>query len=406
MKKFIKVLALLVAPVTVACGVLSGCKSCKGKAVNIEIGTIMQHKDSDPARLVADNVNTKEPYAAYEQYTKASYAAYKQVAQNHVDEGGEILIDDPAVQTAARKAAAEMFAYACYNERHLDNYVFFSDMDATTDLGSTGKAVAKRQEYYLRVNEQEDTCGYRYHYSLKKVIKASGPVKTMKSQFETARLRFTDKTDLLYRFEGNDIKLGEFHEALDTELLYCNWRTGDDWGKSDAVMRKAETFVEPQDIAADIVQQAGNGDTAIRANINILCENIIKYAMIAEDEEGCINVFMTIDTDVANEDDASVKMLTRANGTSGDCHWKKGGADPGDEDNVGFGEDTGLKIAYRIWGNGLFRMYSISERWRGKIVAFTGTADSLSFYYYSYSQKDCDMTDHLAMLEAAKKKKG
>ena len=70
------------------------------------------------------------------------------------------------------------------------------------------------------------------------------------------------------------------------------------------------------------------------------------------------------------------------------------------------GDEPGLIIIFRLWENGLFRFYNIKERWSGKINGFSGTADSLTSYHYSYSDRDCDMSKYLEMLEEAKKNKG
>lgn len=388
MKKFIKSLCFIIAPLMLVSAFFAGCKSCKGKKVSIETGNIMQDIDVEPA-FSPD----------YEQYSKQAYEEYKAVAAKHLDGSGEPDPFNPEVIAAAIPAAAKLYAYACYNERTLDQYVFLSDMEGKTDLGSNGSATARRQEYYLRVNESDKTCGYRFHYTIRKVVKSDGFIDTMKSLFESARIRFTDETDLLYRFEGSGIKFGAHHDGMEIDLLRCNWRTGDDWGKPDVAMRKFD-FIQPEDVAADIIAQAGQGDPTMRGNINILAENILQFASITEDEE-CINVMMTVNTEIANKDEASVKMLTRANDTSGSCHWRAGESD---EDAEGIAVDTGLRIICRLWKNGLFRNNTIIERWRGKTHGFNGTADPVITYWYSYSDRDCDMTQNLAMLEAAKLK--
>ena len=393
MRKFVKVLALIVAPLTVSCALLAGCKSCKGEEVTIPTSSdFMRDIEVAPTQQ-----------AAYEQYTKAAYEQYKAVADKHVVDG-ETDIYNAEVVEAAAQAAAKMYAYACYNERRLDKFVYFSDQAGDTDLGTTGKANATRQEYFLRVNESENTCGYRYHYTLKKVNEASGVIAGFKAQFESARLRFTDKTNLLYRFEGNNIRFGGSSESLDMDgtLLQCDWRTGSDWGKPDLELKKGD-YVEPENIRADIEAHAGEDNITMRGNINILADNIIKFANIAKDEEdGTYLVIMNIDTDVANADSASVKMLKKGNGTSGDCYWKKG-EDSGDKDDD-YMEDTGLCIVFGLWGNGLFRYYAVAERWKGKISGFKGEAYSETTVMYSYSDYDCDMTANLQMLEEAKKK--
>jgi hypothetical protein len=76
--------------------------------------------------------------------------------------------------------------------------------------------------------------------------------------------------------------------------------------------------------------------------------------------------------------------------------------DDEEEDAEGFAEDTGLRIVYRLWSNGLFRSYTIVERWSGKIILFEGEADSQTTVYYSYSDRDCDMSQYTGMLSDAK----
>lgn len=387
MKKIFRALAIAFAPLAAACTVFAGCKSCKGKAVTMpETTDFMRDIEVAPTQK-----------ALYEEYTKAAYDEYKAVADKHIVDGDVDTLNEEVV-AAASKAAAKLFAYACYNERYLDRYVYFSDQDANTDLGTSGKARARKQEQYLRVNESETTCGYRYHYTLKKVVEDEGFVSGFKSKFESARLRLTDKTNLLYRFEGDKIRFGGSSESLEinNELLTCDWRTGEDWGKPDYEFKKDE-YIEPENIRADIEQRAGEENITMRCNINILADDIIKFAFVNRDEDdGSYFVMMNIDTDVANKDKASVKMLTKANGTSGDCHWKKSGGDDT--------EDTGLFITFNLWSNGLFRTYSVNERWKGNIAVFSGEAYSETTVYYSYSDYDCDMKPHLEMLEEAKKK--
>ena len=103
--------------------------------------------------------------ATYEQYSKKAIEDYFAVADGHVV-GGETDYENEEVIAAASEAAAKLFAYACYNERTLDQYVFFAAQEGTTDI-SAGSAHAMKQEYYLRINETEKSCGYRYHYTIK-----------------------------------------------------------------------------------------------------------------------------------------------------------------------------------------------------------------------------------------------
>ncbi|MDE7439584.1 MAG: hypothetical protein K2N23_03660 [Clostridia bacterium] len=334
-------------------------------------------------------------HAKYEEYSKQVLKDYEKVAKDHLKDD-EIDIEDKDVIAAASTAAAKLFAYACYNERHLDRYVYFSNQEGDTNL-STGSGTAVRQEYFLRVNETENTCGYKYHYTIKKVMESSGAMSMFKDQFESAKLRIVVDTDVLYRLKGSKLEVGEHNDVLDLDLLTCEWRTDSDWGIPDKTRLVKGDFIAPDKIAKDIVDNADKEDFTIHGNINILAENIVSHAVITRDEsengeEGYV-VFMSIDTKVANEDKASLKMLRNAN-SSGNCQWVS-------EDGA-----SGLTIVFRLWENGLFRMYSVSEKWKGSIAGFSGMADSSTTYYYSYSDRDCDMTKYLEMLEEAKANKG
>lgn len=379
MKKIVRVFSVIIAPILFVCALFAGCKGREVENV-VDFNGIMR------------DINVKpEEAPAYEQYSKQAIADYEEVAKRHTVDG-VVDTESKEVVKAASAAAAKLYAYACYNERTLSKYVYFSHQKGDTDLGGSGSATAIRQEYYLRVNESDKTCGYRYHYTLKKVSESTGLVAGFKSFFESARLRVTDKTDLLYRFEGDDITIGDEHPTLGCEMLNCNWKTGKDWGKPEVVMKKSE-FIPPENIEQDIVSNAGEENITIRGNINILAENIVKNATIVKEDEGGYFIIMTVDTAVANRDDASLKMLRKANG-SDNCEW------------VDDGDDSGLMIVFRLWDNGLFRFYNVKERWSGKIQTFNGTADSLTTYYYSYSDRDCDMTKNLEALEKAKELKG
>lgn len=378
MKKIVRAFSVIIAPILFVCSLFAGCKGEKVDNV-VDFNGIMR------------DINVKpEEAPAYEQYSRQAIAEYEEVAKRHTVDGDADTENEEVVK-AASSAAAKLYAYACYNERTLDKYVYFSNQEGYTKI-SGGSADAIRQEYFLRVNESEKSCGYRYHYTLKKVQEVTGVLSGLKGTFESARLRVTDKTDLLYRFEGSDITIGEEHPKLGCNMLNCKWATGKDWGKPDVVMRKSE-FIAPDKIEEDIVRNAGQDNITIRGNINILAENIVKNATIFKEDEGGCFVVMTVDTAVANKDEASLKMLGKANG-SDNCEW------------VDEGEDSGLVIIFRLWGNGLFRFYNVKEKWSGKISGFNGTADSATAYYYSYSDYDCDMTKNLETLEKAKELKG
>ena len=129
-----------------------------------------------------------------------------------------------------------------------------------------------------------------------------------------------------------------------------------------------------------------------------MLENVAKGGTIEYDAaKHQYKITLNIDTDVANTDnDVSRAMLHDSTGAS-DVKWKS----EGDQTDL-LNSDTGLKFEFVLWENGLFRSYKITERWKGKMYKFSGTGETESTVDYSYSDRDCDMTVHLQMLEKAK----
>lgn len=377
--KFVKVCALLAVP-----AVLIGASAC-GKDVGENKSYVLQDDGVYPAVS-----------AAYEEDSKAAIARWQSASGAEKAE-------------VAKSVAAELFAYGCYNEEYIDKYVYFSNQTGSTNLGN-GSGEATHQNYKLIIRESENSPGYKYHYTLKNVTNATGTLSTIlnlpiiNQVLVQAKLRFVEDTNKLYRFEGENIRYAEGHGA-DSEqpLLTCDWETGTDWGTDDPPIVKREGDKLTLDgIEEDIIQIAeGNGDEpVIHGNVNILAENIVKSASITEgkaDGHSVYEVTMELDVDVANADGASVAMLKNANSAS-ECGWAT------DENG------SGPVITYQIWDNGLLKYYKIDETWEGKIkvllLSYSGGADTETEVWYSYSQKDTDMTEKLAMLEEAKKQHG
>ena len=296
----------------------------------------------------------------------------------------------------AKEVAAELFAYACYNEEYIDKYVYFSDQTGSTDLGVTGKSTVTKQDYKLIIHEGEDTPGYKYHYTIKHVDEISGVISMFQSLFESGtRLRFVTDTNKLYRFDGNDPHYVE-DESLVQDILTCNWTpdTGS-WGVSEdepPIVKRDGEKLTLDEMAQDVLETARSGGEAVmHCNINILADGIVDSASIVPMPSGDgYTVTMNINIDVANADEASITMLRNANGSS-DCRWVS------DDGNT----TSALQILYQVWDNGLFKVYGLKETWSGTTNGFRGTANSSLSVQYSYSNRDTDMTAKLAMLDEA-----
>ena len=107
--KSVKRLAAVVASAFIPVCFLVGC----GKSVKVSMNDdFIQDIDLYP---------TQE--ATYAAETDAVLNEYWAVANNHTDVFGDVDTDNAAVKKAAIAASSKLFAYACYNERRLDQYV-------------------------------------------------------------------------------------------------------------------------------------------------------------------------------------------------------------------------------------------------------------------------------------------
>ena len=300
----------------------------------------------------------------------------------------------------AKEVAAELFAYACYNEEYIDKYVYFSDQTGSTDLPAWGSSTVRKQDYKLIINENDETCGYKYHYTIRHVDEISGLISVAKSAFESSALRFVVDTNVLYRFEGGDSEYFE-DENQEQKVLTCNWTPkGDAWGVSEdepPIVKRDGEKLNLEQIEEDIVQTAlSDGEAVIHGNINVLADDIISSASIQsmELDGGTVyTITMRTNAEVLNNDEASIAMLQKSNDAE-QCRWA---------DN---GQGEGPTIIFQIWDNGLFKLYGISENWIGNmsygpINVKNGEANSRLSVQYSYSDRDTDMTAKLAMLDEA-----
>ena len=341
-----------------------------------------------PAVLLSVTGCSSEGNAGYIMY---DYEVAPTVTAPYADESQAVLSQYFNGNMSATEAAAALYAYGCYNEEYLDSYVYFSNQVGTTDLGSNGKSTATKQDYKLIIHESDDTCGYKYHYTIKKVDSCSGTIANFKTSFESCRLRFVKDTNVLYRFNGSNVHYDgntAYHES--SQFLTCDWSPdASDWGTSDdepSIVKRDGEKLDLEGIKTDIVDIGTSypSDAVIHGNINILADNVIESATIDDltSSYGCYYISMTLDVDVANSDSASSSMLQESNSSS-NCSWDK------------------LSINYTIWPNGMLRTYIIYETWSGRISGFSGSVDSTTSVYYSYSERDTDITDKLTLIEGS-----
>lgn len=372
--KILKICALCAVPFVVATA-----SACGGTQIGENKSYYLQDDGLYPA--VA---------APYEEESRAAISRWESASASERDD-------------VAKEVAAELYAYACYNEEYIDKYVYFSSQTGSTSLaGGSGSVTNQNYKLIINADEASGQVGYKYHYTIKHVENATGSINTFRNQYENARLRFVAETNKLYRFEGDNIRYETDESGAATDMLTCDWTTGDDWGTEDPPIVKREgEKLSLEGIEQDIISISEDLDTyeaVIHGNINILADNIVKNATITEGRANGHTVFevvMEINSVVANADEASQSMLKHANMDASRCDWDA------DENGVG------PIITFQIWDNGLMKYYKIDESWNGTVmILFSGSADTETEVWYSYSDRDTDMEDKLAMLEDAKTARG
>jgi hypothetical protein len=354
MRRFAKIaLSSLCAASAVA--TCLGASAC-GKTVTTkaEVDTVINNVDVTPTVT-----------AAYAQESATQLA----VIDSKLNEENIIAQGDDEV----KQAAANLFAYACYNEEYVSQYVYLSDRQSSTDLNG-GYCKSTNQDYKTVVRKQGETKGLKYHYTLKHVDKAEGVSAVITNAYESTMLRVVDDTSL-YRFTSKSDCTYRTDAGRKSELTATWNKKGSDWGIEDLSVT-AQPVVSAGDIATDIIQRAGTENSLMKANINIYAENVIQSAMVMKFPQAGFYLFdLTIDTDVANADSASLAMLRNSNSSS-DCKW----------------EDGGLQITFVVWESGLFRSYYINEAWQGTIdlsvLHYKGGAQSECYVEYSYADSD------------------
>lgn len=366
MKKIITgIFALLAVPVAAF-----SFSACADRNVGTNSGYTLQ--DTEVYPVVA---------APYEQESRAALKRWQ--------DAGVLASEELTAQVAA-----ELFAYACYNEEYVDKYVYFSDQSGETNI-SSGSSTVRKQDYKLIIHGDQSNPGYKYHYTIKNVDEIDGPISMFESLFENGtRLRFVEN-GILYGFNGKNQRYVEDDTLIDP-VLTCDWSVDSSrWGTEDSLMLRREgEKLDLDGIKEDIVRLAqatadGDDEPVIHCNINILADGIVENATITPTVYGNNTVYsitMNIDTAVANADTASMQMLRSANGSS-DCTWVS------EEDGGGF------RIIFQIWDNGLFKLYGLNETWSGKTYGFSGTAHSNLSVRYSYSNRDTDLTEKQKMLD-------
>ena len=294
--------------------------------------------------------------------------------------------------------AAYLWALASYNYGQADQFAMFQNKVGNTTLdGNTGTLAY--QQYYKEKRHDGDYKGEKYHYTIKHVYDSTFS-SIVEGLLESARMRFvanTGELQGLYRFElngdGKEVTTFTGNKLLGEELLDTVWQVGDDFGGNGEEIWKrtlsgAENNKSVNEVIAAIkndIQNCNIDDRLIQGNINTLADRVVSDASIEKATDGDYHVItMSFDLDKLNADKRSIEFLNNDNSAK-NMKWDE------------------LSVSFEIWSTGLFKSYTIDEKWTGEVgkalIWFEGSATSSNHVYFSYTDEDCSMDKELAYLK-------
>ena len=311
-------------------------------------------------------------------------------------------VDEVLNSTALNDAtkAAYLWALASYNWGQTSQYAMFQNKVGDTVLDGNEGTMAY-QQYHKEKRADGDYKGEKYHYTIKHIYDSNFS-STVAGLLEDARVRlvvnsngYSGDTAGLYRFEvngdGAEVTAFTGQKLLGEDILATKWRKGDDFGGNGEEIHKtgivAENTKSLDEVIAAIksdIQTCNVDDRLIQGNINTLADGVVTGATIEKATDGdYYNVTMTFDLAKLNADARSIEFLNSDNSAK-NMQWDS------------------LEVSFEMWSNGLFKSYSIEERWTGEVGAviiwYEGSASAVNHVYFSYTDEDCSMEKEIAYL--------
>ena len=176
----------------------------------------------------------------------------------------------------------------------------------------------------------------------------------------------------IYRISGDNKDM-----TYDEETGLISMKNDDGWSKG-------KNFGDSESVASSQNLEETKKTVAFWDKDGIIKEDSISIEK-KTNEDGYVyySLSFEVDVDVANSDSRTIDKLCEDNGGT-DMKVNK------------------LVVKAQIWECGLMRYYETSENWSGKIgniiINYEGSADSTSYTFYSYTEKDNDMSASKAIL--------
>ena len=269
------------------------------------------------------------------------------------------IVNDASLTTAQK--IQKIMSATEQNEITAERFNYFQYKKGSTEInGKSGTLI------YQRHRKQNQEC--KDDTTLKRAINANfGSFELEFVQDAMIRLVYNDA---IYRIKGA-VEDVTYDSA--TGLLVvaddATWGKGKDFGKYE------------------LVEWSQNLDETKKTCANWECEGIVSEegaTINRVEQDGTGDVYyelkFTVDTAVANADPATIARLENDNGGS----------------DMSLGK---LEVRAEVWECGLMKFYETEEVWSGKIFIYSGSADSQSYTWYSYTERDNDMSESVAILD-------
>lgn len=266
-------------------------------------------------------------------------------------------INDASLSTA-EKIQAIMSATE-QNEITAERFNYFQYKVGSTDLNSNhGTLIYQR----LRKQNQKD----KDDTTFKLAVNHNFDMIAI-NFVQDAMIRFV-YNNKIYRIQGDpDNLVYDETSGLLTMSPDASWSKGKNFGDEE------------------FVQSSQNLDETKKTCVNWDCDGIVLdegatiTALKNPDGATYYELKFTINLAVANADSSTIDRLQNDNGGSGMSLGK-------------------MEVRAEVWECGLMKFYETEETWSGTIVMYSGSADTHTYTWYSYTERDNDMSDTVAIL--------
>lgn len=272
------------------------------------------------------------------------------------------IINDSSLSTAEK--IQQIMNAVEYNESFVNRYTYFNYTKGTTKIEDKSGTLIYQRLRKQNSDSKDDT-------TLKLPVNHNFGA-TEVAFVRSAALRYNPAGNTYYRMQadGDKIKYDEKSGLLSVDN--ADWKKHSQFGSSGTISPGIHNLEDAKKTCA-----------------NWNCEGIVAADSAKIEKKTTDNgdvyyeLTFEIDKDVANADETTISRL--------------------EQDNSGVNMSVNyIKATVQVWECGLLKYYTTDESWNGKIgkglnetigLWYEGSAQSVSNVFYSYSERDNDMSN-------------